>query len=251
MSLWQIKNGMLVIFKKEINQFFSSLVGYISIGIFLVLSGLFTFIIPATSILDSGFANLSSYFSNAPLFFLFLVPAVTMRLFSEEFNKGTIELLATRPLSDNQIVWGKYLAAFALVFFSVLPTLVYFYSVYQLATPVGNIDTGGIIGSYIGLLLLAASFVAMGVFTSAVTSNQIVAFLLALLLCFTFYMGFDFMAKLPVFMGKTDYYVEQLGVNAHYISLSKGVIDTRDLIYFFSLIAVFILLTKATLKIRK
>lgn len=242
---------MFVILKKEISQFFSSLVGYISIGIFLVLSGLFTFVIPATNILDNGFANLGSYFSNAPLFFLFLVPAITMRLFSEEFNKGTIELLATKPLSDTQIVLGKYFAAVLLVVLSILPTLVYFYTISQLALPVGNIDKGGIIGSYIGLVLLGSAFVAMGVFASAITSNQIVAFLVAVLLCFTFYMGFDFMAKLPIFLGKTDYFVEQLGVNAHYISLSRGVIDTRDLIYFFSLIAVFLLITKAILKERK
>jgi ABC-2 type transport system permease protein len=242
---------MWVIFKKEINQFFSSLVGYIAIGIFLVLSGLFTFVIPATNILDTGFANLSSYFENAPLFFLFLVPAITMRLFSEEYNKGTIELLATRPITDNQIVWGKYLAAFVLVFLSILPTLIYFYSLSQLAAPVGNIDKGGIIGSYIGLLFLGAAFVAMGIFSSAITSNQIVAFLLAILLCFMFYMGFDFIAKLPIFLGKTDYFVEQLGINAHYVSLSRGVIDTRDLIYFFSLIAIFILLTKMALNSKK
>lgn len=242
---------MWVIFKKEINQFFSSLVGYIAIGIFLVLSGLFTFVIPATNLLDTGFANLSSYFDNAPLFFLFLVPAITMRLFSEEYNKGTIELLATRPITDNQIVWGKYLAAFVLVFLSILPTLIYFYTLSQLATPVGNIDKGGIIGSYIGLLFLGAAFVAMGIFSSAVTSNQIVAFLLAILLCFMFYMGFDFIAKLPIFLGKTDYFVEQLGINAHYVSLSRGVIDTRDLIYFFSLIAIFILMTKMALNSKK
>lgn len=242
---------MWVIFKKEINQFFSSLVGYIAIGIFLVLSGLFTFVIPATNLLDTGFANLSSYFDNAPLFFLFLVPAITMRLFSEEYNKGTIELLATRPITDNQIVWGKYLAAFVLVVLSILPTLIYFYTISQLATPVGNVDKGGIIGSYIGLLFLGAAFVAMGIFSSAVTSNQIVAFLLAILLCFMFYMGFDFIAKLPIFLGKTDYFVEQLGINAHYVSLSRGVIDTRDLIYFFSLIAIFILLTKMALNSKK
>ena len=242
---------MWVIFKKEINQFFSSLVGYIAIGIFLVLTGLFTFVIPATSVLDAGFANLSSYFDNAPLFFLFLVPAITMRLFSEEYNKGTIELLATRPITDNQIVWGKYFAAFILVVLSILPTLIYFYTLSQLATPVGNIDKGGIIGSYIGLLFLGAAFVAMGIFSSALTSNQIVAFLLAILLCFIFYMGFDFIAKLPIFLGKTDYFVEQLGVNAHYVSLSRGVIDTRDLIYFLSLIAVFILLTKIALNSKK
>lgn len=242
---------MWVIFKKEINQFFSSLVGYIAIGIFLVLSGLFTFVIPATNFLDTGFANLSSYFDNAPLFFLFLVPAITMRLFSEEYNKGTIELLATRPITDNQIVWGKYLAALVLVVLSILPTLIYFYTLSQLATPVGNIDKGGIIGSYIGLLFLGAAFVAMGLFSSALTSNQIVAFLLAILLCFMLYMGFDFIAKLPIFLGKTDYFVEQIGINAHYVSLSRGVIDTRDLIYFFSLIAIFILFTKMALNSKK
>ena len=169
----------------------------------------------------------------------------------QEYNKGTIELLATRPITDNQIVWGKYLAAFVLVVLSILPTLIYFYTISQLATPVGNIDKGGIIGSYIGLLFLGAAFVAMGIFSSALTSNQIVAFLLAILLCFMFYMGFDFIAKLPIFLGKTDYFVEQLGINAHYVSLSRGVIDTRDLIYFFSLIAIFILLTKMALNSKK
>lgn len=242
---------MWTIFKKEINQFFSSLVGYIAIGIFLVLSGLFTFVFPTTSVLDAGFASLDTFFSNAPLFFLFLIPAITMRMFAEEFNSGTIELLITRPLKLTQIIGGKFLAAFILVFFSVLPTVVYYFSVSKLAAPVGNVDTGGILGSYFGLLLLGASFVALGTFSSAITNNQIIAFLVGVLFCFSFYMGLDFLAKLPIFVGRMDYFIEQLGINAHYLSMSKGVIDTRDLLYFITLIVVFLLLTKIVLTKRK
>lgn len=241
---------MFTIFKKEINQFFSSLVGYIAIGIFLVLSALFTFVFPTTSVLDSGFASLDTFFSNAPLFFLFLIPAITMRMFAEEFNTGTIELLVTRPLSMNQIVGGKYLAALALVIFSVVPTFIYYFSLSSIAAPAGNVDTGGIIGSYFGLLLLGASFVALGGFSSAITNNQIVAFLVGVLFCFLFYMGFDFIAKLPIFVGKSDYFVEHLGINAHYLSMSRGVIDTRDLLYFLSLIVLFLLFTKTALERR-
>ena len=242
---------MFTIFKKEINQFFSSLVGYIAIGIFLVLSALFTFVFPTTSILDSGFASLDTFFSNAPLFFLFLIPAITMRMFAEEFNTGTIELLVTRPLSMNQIIGGKYFAALALVVFSVVPTFVYYFTLSSIAAPAGNVDTGGIMGSYFGLILLGASFVALGAFSSAITNNQIIAFLVGVLFCFLFYMGFDFIAKLPIFVGKTDYFVEHIGINAHYLSMSRGVIDTRDLLYFVSLIVLFLLFTKTALERRK
>ena len=242
---------MFTIFKKEINQFFSSLVGYIAIGIFLVLSALFTFVFPTTSILDSGFASLDTFFSNAPLFFLFLIPAITMRMFAEEFNTGTIELLVTRPLSMNQIIGVKYFAALALVVFSVVPTFIYYFTLTSIAAPAGNVDTGGIIGSYFGLLLLGASFVALGAFSSAITNNQIIAFLVGVLFCFLFYMGFDFIAKLPIFVGKTDYFVEHIGINAHYLSMSRGVIDTRDLFYFLSLIVLFLLFTKTALERRK
>ena len=242
---------MFTIFKKEINQFFSSLVGYIAIGIFLVLSALFTFVFPTTSILDSGFASLDTFFSNAPLFFLFLIPAITMRMFAEEFNTGTIELLVTRPLSMNQIIGGKYFAALALVVFSVVPTFIYYFTLTSIAAPAGNVDTGGIIGSYFGLLLLGASFVALGAFSSAITNNQIIAFLVGVLFCFLFYMGFDFIAKLPIFVGKTDYFVEHIGINAHYLCMSRGVIDTRDLFYFLSLIVLFLLFTKTALERRK
>ncbi|MCB9255852.1 MAG: gliding motility-associated ABC transporter permease subunit GldF [Chitinophagales bacterium] len=242
---------MYSIFLKEIRQFFSSLVGYISIGLFLVLSTLFTFVFPATSILDTGFASLDSFFSNAPLFFLFLIPAISMGMFAEEYKTGTIELLLTRPLSLNQIILGKFLAAFALVVFAVLPTLVYYYTIYNLAIPIGNVDTGGIIGSYFGLLLLAASFVALASFASSISNNQIVAFLIGVLFCFLFYMGLDFIAQLPIFVGRSDYFVEHLGINAHYLSMSRGVIDTRDLIYFLSLIGIFLLLTKLVMSKKK
>jgi ABC-2 type transport system permease protein len=241
---------MFTIFKKEINQFFSSLVGYIAIGIFLVLSALFTFVFPTTSVLESGFASLDTFFSNAPLFFLFLIPAITMRMFAEEFNNGTIELLVTRPLSVNQILGGKYFAALALVVFSIVPTFIYYFSLSSIAAPVGNVDTGGIIGSYFGLILLGASFVALGAFSSAITNNQIIAFLVGVLFCFLFYMGFDFIAKLPLFVGKSDYFVEHLGINAHYMSMSRGVIDTRDVLYFVSLIILFLLFTKTALERR-
>jgi len=241
---------MFTIFIKEINQFFSSLVGYIAIAVFLVLSALFTFVFPATSVLDSGFASLDTFFSNAPLFFLFLAPAITMRMFSEEYSSGTIELLITRPISLNKIIIGKYLAAFAIIAFSILPTIVYYFSISKLAAPAGNVDTGGMIGSYFGLLLLGASFIALGSFSSSITTNQIIAFLVGVLLCFLFYMGLDFIAQLPIFVGKTDYFIEHLGINAHYLSMSRGVIDTRDLLYFCSLIVLFLLFTKAIL-IRK
>ena len=242
---------MWTIFKKEMNQFFSSLVGYIAIGIFLVLSALFTFVFPSTSVLDAGFASLDTFFSNAPLFFLFLIPAITMRMFAEEFNTGTFELLLTRPLKIIDIIGGKFLAALMLVVFAVLPTIVYYFSIYKIAAPEGNVDTGGIIGSFFGLIMLGASFVALGTFSSAITNNQIIAFLIGVLFCFTFYMGLDFLAKMPVFVGRLDYFIEHLGVNAHYLAMSKGVIDTRDLLYFLSLIIIFLLLTKIVLTKRK
>lgn len=238
---------MLAVFNKEIKQFFSSLVGYIAIGTFLVLSALFTFVFPSTSVLDSGFATLDTFFSNAPLFYLFLIPAITMRLFAEEYNKGTIELLLTKPLSSNQIIGGKFLAASAIVLFALLPTLVYYFSIKNIAFPIGNVDTGGIIGSYFGLFLLGIAFVSIGTFSSALTNNQIISFLVAVLLSFLCYMGFNFIAQLPVFTGNLDYFIEHLGMNVHYLSMSRGVIDTRDLIYFISITLSFLLFTKLVL----
>ncbi|OWY23491.1 gliding motility-associated ABC transporter permease subunit GldF [Sphingobacteriales bacterium UPWRP_1] len=242
---------MLTLFVKEINTFFSSLIGYMAMVVFLLTTGLFLWVFPETNLLDYGYASLDSLFFTAPWIFMFLVPAITMRSFSEEFKTGTIELLATRPVTDLQIIAGKYLAAVFLVFFALLPTLVYFFTIYRLGLPPGNLDTGAAWGSYIGLLLLGAAFAAIGIFASSLSSNQIVAFLLAVFLCFIFYQTFDYLSKLNMFYARIDDMVEQLGINAHYESLSRGVIDTRDLVYFGSFIALFLLLTQLVVESRK
>ena len=245
---------MLTLYLKEIRSFLSSLIGYIAIGVFLSLIGLFLWIIPSDSggsnILDNGFANIDPLFSIAPWVYLFLIPAITMRSFSEEKKTGTLELLLTRPLTDLQIVLAKYLAGFTLVVVSLLPTLIYFYSVHVLGLPKGNIDTGGMWGSYIGLLFLGAGFVSIGIFSSSVAENQVIAFIIALLLCFFCYIGFEYIAQSGVF-GKYDFLIKRLGINDHYMSMSRGVIDTRDAIYFVSIIALFNLLTRLVLESRK
>lgn len=242
---------MFSIFRKEINSFFSSLIGYIVVGVFLVLMGLVMWVFPDYSVLDGNYANLDTLFSIAPLIFLFLIPAVTMRTFAEEKQSGTIELLVTRPISDWQIVGGKFLACLVLVAFALLPTLLYYLTVHRLGAPVGNLDAGGILGSYIGLLFLAAAFVAIGVFASSLTNNQIIAFMLAIFLCFFFYLAFDFLSRLPIFFGKTDDVVQAIGIQYHYDSMSRGVLDSRDVVYFGSLIALFLAATVLSLGKRK
>ncbi|MCD4664120.1 MAG: gliding motility-associated ABC transporter permease subunit GldF [Bacteroidales bacterium] len=242
---------MYTLFKKEINSFLSSLLGYIVIAVFLLVNGLFLWVFPVDSnILDFGYANIDSLFLIAPFVFLFLIPGITMRFFAEEKKSGTIELLMTKPLTDLQVILSKYFAGLTLVIFSLLPTLIYFFSVYRLGLPIGNIDTGGMWGSYIGLLFLGASFVAIGLFSSAVTDNQIISFILSLLLCGFIYMGFEIIYSLDLF-GNFDLFIKSLGISAHYSAISRGVIDTRDVLYFLSLIALFILLTKISLESRK
>ncbi|MEM1325083.1 MAG: gliding motility-associated ABC transporter permease subunit GldF [Bacteroidota bacterium] len=242
---------MTSIFFKEVNAFFSSLIGYIVIGIFLVLMGLFMFVFADYSILNYKFATLDQLFNIAPLIFLFLIPAVTMRSFAEEQQSGTIELLATRPLQDWEIVVGKYLANLLLVTFALLPTLLYYWTVHELGSPKGNLDSGAILGSYLGLFLLAAAFTAMGIFSSSLTNNQIVAFLLAVFLCFIFYWGFLFISNLPGFVGKLDSIIQMIGIDYHYESISRGVLDSRDVIYFFSLIGFFLFATAIALQRRR
>ncbi|MBK8968101.1 MAG: gliding motility-associated ABC transporter permease subunit GldF [Saprospiraceae bacterium] len=242
---------MLAIFNKEINAFFSSLIGYIVIGIFLVLMGLVMWVFPDYSVLDGNYASMDTLFSMAPLIFLFLIPAVTMRTFAEETQAGTIELLVTRPVSDWQIVGGKFLACLTLVVFALLPTVLYYITVYQLGATPGNLDSGGIWGSYIGLIFLAAAFVSIGIFASSLTNNQIVAFLLAAFLCFFIFMAFDYLSRLPIFFGKTDDLVQAFGIQYHYNSMSRGVLDTRDLVYFLSLSAVFLAATVLSLGRRR
>ena len=242
---------MWALFLKEIRSFLSSLTGYIVITIFLAITGLFLWVIPSESnILDYGYANLDGLFIIGPFVFLFLVPAVTMRSFADERKSGTIELLFTRPLSDFQIVSAKYLAAVSLVLFSILPTLIYFVTVRQLGMPVGNIDTGGFWGSFIGLFLLGSVFVSIGIFSSAITDNQVVSFVLAVVISAFLYLGFEFIYSLALF-GNFDLFIKSLGISDHYSSISRGVIDTRDLIYFFSVIGLFLFLTKFSLSSRK
>ena len=242
---------MFALFRREINSFFSSLTGYVVIIVFLVMNGLFLWVFSGEfNILDSGYANLDSMFILAPWVFLFLVPAVTMRLFSDEKRSGTIELLFTRPLTDLQIITAKYLSGLVLVVLSLLPTLIYFVSVYYMGNPVGNVDTGGFWGSFLGLFFLAAVYVAIGLFTSAITDNQIVSFILGVLLCFIVFLGFDYLSQLWQ-SGGIQNFIDGLGISFHYNSMARGVIDTRDIIYFISVISIFILFSKIVLESRK
>lgn len=238
---------MTSIFWKEIHTFFSSLIGYIVIGVFLVIMGLVLFIFPDTSLLEYNYATLDQLFQMAPLIFMFLIPAVTMRSFAEEQQNGTIELLVTRPLRDMDIVMGKFWASLLLVGVALLPTLLYYLTVYQLGAPPGNLDSGAIAGSYFGLLFLAGIFVAIGLFASSLTSNQIVAFVLATFLCFILHYGFYYFSQLPVFYGTSDDIVQMIGIDYHYESISRGLIDTRDLVYFVSVTALFLAMTVVSL----
>lgn len=231
---------MYSIFKKEIVSYFSSLVAYVTIGLFLLVLGLFLWVFPDSSILDNGYAGLDSLFSVAPYLFMFLIPAITMRSLAEERREGTFELLVTRPLTNVQIVLGKYLASVVLLLCALLPTLFYYYSVSILGMPQGNIDTGGVIGSYIGLFLLGCSFSAIGICASAITKNQIIAFALAVFICFFIFSGFDSLSGL---LSLQDLPVQYLGITEHYQSVSRGVLDTRDLAYFIVLSTLFIVLT--------
>jgi ABC-2 type transport system permease protein len=242
---------MLSIFKKEINTFFSSLIGYIVIAVFLVLTGLLLWIFPDTSLLNQNFATLDPLFDLAPMIFMFLIPALTMRTLAEETQTGTIEFLTTKPLTDWQIVLGKFLACIVLVAFALLPTLIYYVTMYQLGSPEGNLDSGAIMGSYLGLLLLGGVFVAIGIFASSMTNNQIVAFLMAAFLCFFLHWGFDYLSRLPFLIGNGDDIIQMFGIDYHYRSISKGVIDLADLAFYGSLIFFFLLLSKTALDRRK
>lgn len=242
---------MYTLLKKEIRSFLSSLIGYITIIVFLLVISLSMWVWKSDSnVLDNGYATIEPLFIIAPWVFLFLIPAITMRSFADEKKAGTIELLLTRPLTDLQIILAKYFAGFVLVLFSLLPTLIYYYSIHRLGNPIGNIDTGGMWGSYIGLLFLGAAFVSIGIFASAITDNQVVSFILAVFLSFMIYTGFDFLSSFALF-GKIDNIILALGINSHYVSMSRGVIDTRDVIYFVSLIVLFIFGTRTVLESRK
>ncbi|MBU3927145.1 MAG: gliding motility-associated ABC transporter permease subunit GldF [Bacteroidetes bacterium] len=242
---------MSALYFKEIRSFLSSLMGYVIILVFLVTISLFLWVFPNDfNIFDYGYANLDGLFVIAPFVFIFLVPAITMRSFADEKKSGTIELLFTRPLTDMQLILTKFLASFTLVVIALLPTLLYYISVYLISFPQGNIDSGSIWGSYIGLLFLGAAFTSIGIFTSSISDNQVTSFVIAGLLSAFLYLGFELIYSFDLF-GPVDLLIRSLGISAHYSSLSRGVIDTRDVVYFLSTIALFLFLTKFSLARRK
>jgi len=231
---------------REIKSFFGSPIGYLVIAIFLILNGLFLWIFEGDyNILNSGFADLSPFFTISPWILIFLIPAVTMRSFSDEMKQGTLELLLTKPLSIWQIVNGKFFGAMLLIVIAIIPTFIYVYVISSLGMPEGNIDMGSTIGSYFGLLFLISGYSAIGIFTSTLSDNQIVAFLLAVFLCFFFYFGFDGIAN---YLPSIESFISSLGMNSHFKSMSRGVIDTRDLLYFISITIFFLSLTVFKLK---
>lgn len=241
---------MIQVFAKEFNSFLNSLIAYIVIAVFLVGIGLLIWVFPETSVLDYGYADLDTLFSLGPYVFVFLIPAITMKSFAEERKIGTLELLLTKPLTDWDVVIGKFLASFLLMVVAIVPTLVYYFSIYRLGEPVGNIDTPGVIGSYIGLILLGGVFCAVGIFASSITNNQIVSFVLAAFLCITIYSGFDSISSLAS-TGTLALSIKEFGILYHYESLSRGLIDSRDLIYFLSVAGVMIVGTKTVLSSRQ
>lgn len=241
---------MWTVFLKEVNAFLNSLIGYVVIVLFLTGIGLFVWVFPGGNVLDYGFASMDQLFNVAPFVYLFLIPAITMRSFAEEKREGTLEFLLTKPIDDLYLILGKYLAGVMLVLLSLLPTLVYYWTIYNLGNPVGNIDTAGVTGSYIGLFLLGAVFTSIGVFASSITDNQIVSFIVAVFLCFVLFAGFDAIGNIDVW-GDYAATLIQLGINYHYDALSRGLVDSRNVLYFLSVIAIMLSATNLVLSSRR
>jgi ABC-2 type transport system permease protein len=233
--------------KKEFRQFFSSLTGIIALAVFLLLNGLFLFVFPDSNMLDFGYATLDKFFELSPWILTFLVPAITMRSLADEFKGGTYEILQTKPLGYAQVVGGKYLGCLLIVVMALLPTLFYAFSMQALSAGNAGIDVGAVTGSYIGLFFLAAVFTAIGICCSSLTSNAVIAFIVSAFACFILYMGFNAISRIAALASGADYYVEMLGIDFHYRSISRGVIDGRDIIYFISVIAFFLLFTQRNL----
>ncbi|MEI7509364.1 MAG: gliding motility-associated ABC transporter permease subunit GldF [Flavobacterium sp.] len=237
---------MKSILLREIKSFFGSPIGYLVIAIFLLLNGLFLWVFEGEyNILNSGFADLSPFFTISPWILIFLIPAVTMRSFSDEKKQGTIELLLTKPISIWEIVGGKFFGALLLIIIAIIPTFIYVYIIYGLGMPVGNIDMGSTMGSYFGLLFLIGGYTAVGIFTSTLSENQIVAFIVSVFLCFLLYFGFQGIASQMKTFGDLIAY---FGMDFHFKSMSRGVIDTRDVMYFVSITILFLSLTVYKLK---
>ncbi|GAB4055375.1 gliding motility-associated ABC transporter permease subunit GldF [Spirosoma foliorum] len=238
---------MLAIFRKEINQFFSSPIAYIIMGVFLTAMGLLLWVFPDTSLLENGYADMGTFFNLTPYLLLFLVPAITMRSLADEVRSGTLEWLLTKPVSKWGIISGKFLASWLLVIITLLPTLIYYFTLYKLGSPVGNIDSAGVFGSYLGLILLAGVFVAIGLWASSFNDNQVVAFVLGAFFCFLLYVGLSALAGLSA-LGGLSYYLSSLALDEQYRALGRGVIDSRNVIYLLSLLILFLLLTTNRLK---
>ncbi len=242
---------MITLFRKELISFLGSIIGYMVFCVFLATMGLFLWIFPnEMNVFESGYASLQSLFFLAPWILMFLIPAVTMRSFADEKKLGTIELLLTKPLSDAQIVLSKFLASLSLVVIAILPTVVYYYSVYQLGNPIGNIDSGAFWGSFVGLIFLSSAYCAIGIFASSISENQIVSFILALFLCFFWYIGFSSISSLN-WLGPIDHLLINLGMEEHFTSLGRGVIDSRDVLYFLSVATLFLIFSTTKLGSRR
>lgn len=234
---------MIALFRKEISVFFSTLIGYLIIGIFQLINSILLWSdFSDMNILSYGYADMDIFFTSAPLFFLLFIPAISMRVFTEEYSSGTIEILITKSINSLQIVIAKFLAVFVLVIFAILPTLIYVASIYYLGENIGNLDLAGIMGSYLGLIFLCALFSAISIYASSLASNQIISFAFAILLCTLFYFGFDVLSELSFFQN-FDLFIQQLGISFHYEMMSKGLVKLSDIIYFVSVTTLFIKLT--------
>jgi ABC-2 type transport system permease protein len=243
--------NMRALYFKEINSFLSSIIGYVFIIIYLIASGLFHWVLSYnTNLLEGAEADMVPFFNLSPVIFLVLIPAITMRSIAEERRTGTIELLLTRPISDLGMILAKYFAGVTLLVIAIIPTIVYYISMYSLGKTVGNIDSGATLTSYIGLILLGAIFVAIGIFASSLTSSQIVAFILAMFMCWFFYDGFNLLGNYSQ-IGSLDTIIQNFGIAKHYDSIKKGVINSGDILYFFSVIVVFITASLTVVKTLK
>lgn len=242
---------MLALFKKEVNQFFSGITGYLGIVLFLAANGLLLFVFPDTNLFSDGYASLDVLFRMAPWILLLLIPAATMRLFAEEWRGGTMEFLLTRPLGEWQIITGKYLSGIFFLFFALIPTVTYYFAIRDLAVDPHLIDTGAITGSYLGLFLLGTIFTAIGLWASSLSQQTMVAFLVSVFTCFILFTGFDALSRIPSLAGGPDYYLQLFGIQYHYQSISRGVISLADVVYFLSVDALFLYLTKLSLDRRK
>lgn len=239
---------MITLYKKEISIFFSTIIGYLIIGLFLLISSLILWHdISEINILDNAYASMDSFFSIAPLIFLLFIPSVSMRVFSEEFNTGTIETLITKPISSFEIVTAKFFAVLSLVIIAILPTITYVISIYFLGETTGNLDLAAVVGSYIGLILLSSIFSSISVYASSLSSNQIVAFILAIIMSSFFFFGFDILSQLP-YLQIVDLILQKIGISYHYNMMSKGLLKVSDLVYFMSVSLLFIKLTEVVIK---